>query len=147
MDEIDVKKPYPPEAALKRSKTLNPTEAGGLSTVGRICSHDRAIEPSRGACLCDGRLSSVDRAMTDDEFARIGEIVSNLPVFADCDENGLVKTAEACNEILSADGGLQQVLRLVREAANTGRLETISPMRANSSSVMARSTEETATIT
>jgi tellurite resistance protein len=61
-------------------------------------------------------ISSVDRAMTDDEFARIGEIVSNLPVFADCDENGLVKTAEACNEILSADGGLQQVLRLVREA-------------------------------
>jgi uncharacterized membrane protein YebE (DUF533 family) len=61
-------------------------------------------------------ISSVDRAMTGDEFARIGEIVSNLPVFADCDDNGLVKTAEACSEILSADGGLQQVLRLVREA-------------------------------
>jgi tellurite resistance protein len=61
-------------------------------------------------------ISSVDRAMTDDEFARIGEIVSNLPVFADCDDNGLVKTAEACEQILSADGGLQQVLRLVREA-------------------------------
>ena len=61
-------------------------------------------------------ISSVDRAMTDDEFARIGEIVSNLPVFADCDDNGLVKTAEACSEILSADGRLQQVLRLVREA-------------------------------
>ena len=60
--------------------------------------------------------SGVDHAMTHDEFARIGEIVSHLPVFADCDENGLVKTAEACNEILSADGGLQQVLRLVREA-------------------------------
>jgi tellurite resistance protein len=60
-------------------------------------------------------ISSVDRAMTDDEFARIGEIVSNLPVFADCDANGLVKTAEACEQILSADGGLQQVLRLVRE--------------------------------
>src|SRR6476646_6781723 len=61
-------------------------------------------------------ISSVDRAMTDDEFARIGEIVSNLPVFAECDEDGLVKTAEACEEIMSADGGLQQVLRLVREA-------------------------------
>ena len=61
-------------------------------------------------------ISGVDRAMTGDEFARIGEIVSNLPVFADCDENGLVETAEACGEILSADGGLQQVLRLVREA-------------------------------
>jgi len=61
-------------------------------------------------------ISSVDRAMTDDEFARIGEIVSNLPVFSDYDDNDLVKTAEACGEILSADGGLQQVLRLVRGA-------------------------------
>jgi uncharacterized membrane protein YebE (DUF533 family) len=60
--------------------------------------------------------SAVDRAMTDDEFARIGEIVSNLPVFADCDEEGLVKAAEACGKILSADDGLQQVVRLVREA-------------------------------
>jgi hypothetical protein len=32
--------------------------------------------------------------------------VSNLPVFVDCDDNGLVKTAEACGEILSADDGL-----------------------------------------
>ena len=61
-------------------------------------------------------ISAVDRAMTDDELARIGEIVSNLPIFADYDDNDLVKTAEACGEILSADGGLQQVLRLVRGA-------------------------------
>ena len=60
--------------------------------------------------------SAADRAMTDDEFARIGEIVSNLPVFADCEEEGMVNTAEACEKILSADGGLQQVLQLVREA-------------------------------
>jgi tellurite resistance protein len=61
-------------------------------------------------------VSAVDRAMTDDELHRIGEIVSNLPVFSDYDDNKLVKTAEACGEILSADGGLQQVLRLVRGA-------------------------------
>jgi len=61
-------------------------------------------------------ISAVDRTMTDDELARIGEIVSNLPVFADYDENTLVKTAENCGEILSADGGLQEVLRLVRSA-------------------------------
>ena len=60
--------------------------------------------------------SAADRAMTGDEFARIGEIVSRLPVFADCDEEGLVKAAEACGKILSADDGLQQVVRLVREA-------------------------------
>ena len=61
-------------------------------------------------------VSAVDRAMTDDEFARIGEMVSNLPVFADCDENGLFNAAVSCSEILSADDGLQQVLRLVRGA-------------------------------
>jgi tellurite resistance protein len=61
-------------------------------------------------------ISAVDRAMTDDELARIGEIVSNLPIFSDYDDHGLVKTAEACGEILSADGGLQQVLGLVHDA-------------------------------
>jgi tellurite resistance protein len=61
-------------------------------------------------------ISAVDRAMTDEELARIGEIVSNLPVFHDYDDGTLVKTAEACGEILSADGGLQHVLRLVRDA-------------------------------
>jgi tellurite resistance protein len=61
-------------------------------------------------------MSAVDRTMTDAELARIGEIVSNLPVFADFDQEHLVKTAEACGEVLSADGGLEQVLRLVRGA-------------------------------
>jgi len=32
--------------------------------------------------------SGIDHAMTHDEFARIGEIVSNLPVFADCAVQG-----------------------------------------------------------
>jgi tellurite resistance protein len=61
-------------------------------------------------------ISAVDRAMTDEELARIGEIVSHLPVFADYDQDTLVKTAEACGEVLSADGGLEQVLRLVQAA-------------------------------
>jgi tellurite resistance protein len=61
-------------------------------------------------------ISAVDRTMSDDEVARIGEIVTNLPVFADYDEERLVKTAEACGEILSSDGGLEQVLRLVHGA-------------------------------
>lgn len=59
-------------------------------------------------------MSAVDRTMTDAELARIGEIVSNLPVFSDFDQERLVKTAEACGEILSADGGLERVLALVR---------------------------------
>jgi len=69
-------------------------------------------------------VSAVDRTMTDDELARIGEIVSNLPVFANFDVEKLVKTAESCGEVLSADGGLEQVLRLVHEALPAKLRET-----------------------
>jgi tellurite resistance protein len=61
-------------------------------------------------------VSAVDRVMTDAELARIGEIVSNLPIFADYDQEKLVKTAEACGEMLGGDGGLDRVLGLVRAA-------------------------------
>jgi tellurite resistance protein len=61
-------------------------------------------------------MSAVDRTMTDAELARIGEIVSNLPIFADFDQETLVKTAEGCGEVLSEDGGLDRVLLLVRNA-------------------------------
>ena len=60
-------------------------------------------------------MSAVDRTMNDAELARIGEIVSNLPVFDDFDQEDLVATAEACGNILSDDGGLQRVLRLIKE--------------------------------
>lgn len=58
--------------------------------------------------------SAVDRTMTDAEFARIGEIVSNLPIFATYDAEKLVKTSQSCGEILSKDNGLEQVLQLIR---------------------------------
>jgi tellurite resistance protein len=59
-------------------------------------------------------MSAVDRTMTDAELARIGEIVSNLPVFAEYDQEKLVKTAEACGEVLGNDGGLEHVLMLIK---------------------------------
>ena len=69
-------------------------------------------------------MSAVDRTMTDPELARIGEIVSNLPVFGDFNQERLVKTAEACGEILSVDGGLDQVLILVRDSLPKKLYET-----------------------
>lgn len=59
-------------------------------------------------------MSAVDRKMTDAELARIGDIVSNLPVFADYQDEQLVAAAEACGEILSADGGLDEVLKSIQ---------------------------------
>ena len=61
-------------------------------------------------------MSAVDRKMTDAELARIGDIVSQLPIFKDFDAEQLVYTAEECGEILSADGGLDAVLDLVGKA-------------------------------
>lgn len=59
-------------------------------------------------------MSAVDRTMTDSELARIGEIVSHLPVFADFNQEQLVRTAEDCGEALSQDDGLEQVLSAIR---------------------------------
>lgn len=59
-------------------------------------------------------ISAVDRTMTDAEFARIGEIVSYLPVFDTYDAEKLVQATQSCGEILSRDNGLQQVLQLIR---------------------------------
>jgi tellurite resistance protein len=61
-------------------------------------------------------MSAVDRAMSDAELARIGELVSNLPIFADFDQEKLVKAAQACGEVLSEDGGLDRVLVLIKSA-------------------------------
>lgn len=61
-------------------------------------------------------MSAVDRAMTDAELARIGEIVSHLPVFDTYDEAKVVDASQACGEILGRDTGLQQVLQLIRSA-------------------------------
>jgi tellurite resistance protein len=58
--------------------------------------------------------SAVDRAMNDAELARIGEIVSKLPIFDDFNKDSLVKTAQDCGDVLSADGGLEHVLVLIR---------------------------------
>ncbi len=59
-------------------------------------------------------MSAVDRAMTDAELARIGDIVSRLPVFDDFNKDMLTKLAEDCGEVLGADGGLDHVLVLIR---------------------------------
>ena len=61
-------------------------------------------------------MSAVDRTMTDAKLSRIGEIVSNLPVFDDFDQDNSVKTAEACGEVLAKDGGLDRILLQVKSA-------------------------------
>jgi tellurite resistance protein len=69
-------------------------------------------------------ISAVDRTMTDKELARIGQVVSHLPVFDDYDSSRLVKTAEACGELLGTEGGFDRILVLIRSAVPKKLRET-----------------------
>lgn len=60
--------------------------------------------------------SAADRDMTDLELARIGDVVRNWPVFADFDENKLIRVAQDCQKLLQEQAGLDGVLALAAEA-------------------------------
>jgi tellurite resistance protein len=61
-------------------------------------------------------MSAVDRIISDNELQKIGTIVSQLPVFASFDLDHLVKTAQACGELLSEDDGLDKILGIISHA-------------------------------
>lgn len=61
-------------------------------------------------------MSAVDKKVSNIELRRIGNIVQALPVFRNFDPERLVHVAEEAWEILNADGGLQALLGLVKEA-------------------------------
>lgn len=56
--------------------------------------------------------SASDREMTDEELARIGQVVRTWPVFVDFDEEDLVDVAQDCQRRLNSDSGLEAVLAL-----------------------------------
>jgi tellurite resistance protein len=60
-------------------------------------------------------MSAVDRIISDAELSKIGNIVSQLPAFASYDPENLVKTAEACGNILSEDDGLDRILTIMAD--------------------------------
>ena len=61
-------------------------------------------------------MSAVDRTVNDSELARIGEIVSHLPIFSNYDDGKLIYASQVCGEILTGDNGLQLMLELIRSA-------------------------------
>ena len=69
-------------------------------------------------------VSAADRDMTDNEIAKMGEIVRSLPVFRDYDFDLLASTAETCAELLDAEEGLDTVLALIRQALPDKLCET-----------------------
>jgi tellurite resistance protein len=60
--------------------------------------------------------SAADSDMTDMELARIGEVIRSWPVFADFDENKLIRVAQDCQKLLQEPAGLDGVLTLAAKA-------------------------------
>lgn len=77
---------------------------------------DSIISPQVALVYLMVLVSASDSNMTDQELRRIGQIIESLPAFASYDGDRLVSDAEACAEILDADGGLDAVIGLVKEA-------------------------------
>lgn len=61
-------------------------------------------------------MSAVDKAMNDQEMARIGRLVTFLPVFENFDENDLVSVSRAAAQVLNGPEGLDIMLEVVRDA-------------------------------
>ena len=61
-------------------------------------------------------MSASDRRMTDNELAKIGNMVKTLPIFVDYDPNELVHTAEEVARILNGDDGLNIIIQIIRDA-------------------------------
>ncbi|NJO67837.1 MAG: tellurite resistance TerB family protein, partial [Rhodospirillales bacterium] len=69
-------------------------------------------------------VAASDREMTDAEMRRMGEIIRNLPVFADYSAELLPNTASACAELLDETDGLDKTLELIESALPAKLRET-----------------------
>lgn len=69
-------------------------------------------------------MSAVDRDLSDDELARIGSIVKNLPVFEGFNLENLTKISSECGDALGQDNGLEEVLKAIHNAIPEKLAET-----------------------
>lgn len=61
-------------------------------------------------------VSAADRKITNDELARIGSIVRDLPPFSDFNDDWLISTAQDCGKLLGKSQGLDKVLDRIRDS-------------------------------
>ncbi|MEM7619029.1 MAG: tellurite resistance TerB family protein [Pseudomonadota bacterium] len=73
-------------------------------------------------------MSAVDRTISDQELARIGNIVSQLPIFKGFDSEMLVPASEACGTILGRENGLNDLLNVIALALPESLYETAYAM-------------------
>ena len=61
-------------------------------------------------------MSAADRTMSDNELAKIGNIVRSLPIFSDFDEQRMIAVADECTQILQKEDGLDQIIENALES-------------------------------
>ena len=61
-------------------------------------------------------MSAADSDMADVELGIIGEMVRTLPAFNGFDEERLPRVAEDCAELIDTDGGLDTIIKLVKQS-------------------------------
>ena len=84
----------------------------------------KGVTPQEALIYLMITTSAVDRVMSDVELELIGHVVRRLPAFEGFDKQRLVAIARECGGILSADGGLEKVLRLAQTAVPRDLWET-----------------------
>ena len=69
-------------------------------------------------------VSAADNEMSDAEISRIGEIVSQLPVFSGFDRDQMGDVARECADVLVQENGLEKALGQIRDALPDHLCET-----------------------
>jgi tellurite resistance protein len=70
-------------------------------------------------------LSAADRAMTDQELLKIGDIVRTMPIFRDFDQDRIVEISSACGALLRDEDGLDNMLAIIKAALPPRLYETL----------------------
>lgn len=89
-----------------------------MNQITRPVTHHEALIFVMVTC------SAADRTMTDRELRKIGDIVNQVPIFADFDPERLVMVAEDCGRRLQRSTGLDDILDLVAETLPERLYET-----------------------
>ncbi len=92
--------------ALKVEQNIGMTKGDAPTMSDQITHHEALI-------YVMVTMSAVDREINNEELARIGTLVNNMPIFRDFDVEKLVKTSTSVGEMLGQEGGLDTVLSTV----------------------------------
>ncbi|MSP20336.1 MAG: hypothetical protein EXQ93_02170 [Alphaproteobacteria bacterium] len=69
-------------------------------------------------------MSAADSEMDDTELGIIGQVVQTLPAFKGFDPDLLPRIAEDCANLIGTDGGLETIIKLVKQSLPARLRET-----------------------